>query len=592
MHDVAEFIGAHQPFGALGKDELERLAASTEIEFFPAGETIERHERPEVVWMVRRGAVELVHGGKTLDLLVEGDVFADPASLPSLPGGARARAHEDTLCYALPAAELGLELSRRARRRGTDVAEGALAPAAERLARDLMTREPVFCEPDTPLREAVERMVAAGAEAVLVRAGDQLLGIVTDRDLRAMVAGGRPADSPASAMMSSPVITVAPDMSRAEVMTTMLDHDVHHLPVVASGAEVAGMIAPGDLISAEADAPFALRRAIAEAADRDGLRDAAAQLRSAVVAMHRGGMPAVEISRVISIVSDALIHRMIELAIAERGEPPTRFAWLSLGSHGRHEPVPSSDVDSGMAWTGGDAGPYMHAIAEEVAACVEAIGWRLDPHGVTAGDRFSASSIADWRRAIGTWLEQPSDERVLIAVSILLDGRVVWGDPELDPARTLRADQHRPALLDWLLRLALASKPPIGFFRDLVVEGSGEHRGTLDIKGGGVLPVVDLARYAALCCGFEGTDTTGRLAAGVSAGIVGEDEGAILGEAFELLSSLRLAHQVEQLEEGATPDDYLDPKALSPLTRRHLREAFRELAAIQRSLASRLGSSR
>ena len=55
-------------------------------------------------------------------------------------------------------------------------------------------------------------------------------------------------------------------------------------------------------------------------------------------------------------------------------------------------------------------------------------------------------------------------------------------------------------------------------------------------------------------------------------------------EAFHLFIGMRLEHQVEQLEAGSEPDDHLDPKRLNPLARRYLRDAFRELAAVQRSL--------
>ena len=42
MHDIAEFLSAHDPFAALGSKDLERLAENVEIEFFDAGETIFR----------------------------------------------------------------------------------------------------------------------------------------------------------------------------------------------------------------------------------------------------------------------------------------------------------------------------------------------------------------------------------------------------------------------------------------------------------------------------------------------------------------------------------------------------------------------
>ena len=136
-----------------------------------------------------------------------------------------------------------------------------------------------------------------------------------------------------------------------------------------------------------------------------------------------------------------------------------------------------------------------------------------------------------------------------------------------------------------MLRLALAAKPPTGFRRDIVVEGSGDQKGTFDIKHGGQLPIVDLARYAALKAEVRVTPTLDRLHAAAAEGVLKETEARVLEEAYDLFSTLRLEHQVAQLEQGLEPDDRIDPKQLDPLTRRYLRDAFREVAALQRTLS-------
>ena len=45
-----------------------------------------------------------------------------------------------------------------------------------------------------------------------------------------------------------------------------------------------------------------------------------------------------------------------------------------------------------------------------------------------------------------------------------------------------------------------------------------------------------------------------------------------------------MSHQVEQLRDGAQPDDFIDPETLDPLTRRYLRDAFHAVRALQRKL--------
>src|SRR5215210_3273739 len=230
--------------------------------------------------------------------------------------------------------------------------------------------------------------------SILVDLDGGEFGIVTDRDLRSGVVAGRLSpDDRVTALMSTPLISVSADQTGADVMLAMLDHDIRHIPVFASRSNLLGVIVGIDLVAAETRSPFVLRRAIARARDKAELREAASRLRSTVVALHRAGLTPLHVSDVVSAVTDALIRRMIDLAIETEGPPPTQFTWMSLGSHGRREPVPSSDLDSGMAWldrpdpdpiaaeprrrlASARTAEYMRSIASHVADCE---GDRLAP---------------------------------------------------------------------------------------------------------------------------------------------------------------------------------------------------------------------
>jgi CBS domain-containing protein len=621
MHDIAEFLAGRDPFSGLDEAELERLASRTEVEFFPAGTRIvPQGERSQGrIRVIRRGAVELLDQGRPVDLLGEGEMFGHPSVISGEPTRYEVRAKEDTLCYSLAAEDVVPLLGRpsslrflvrsllaRGRPVSGNWAEAPSAEVARQYAADLVRRPPVICVPETTLREAARLMNAQEVSSVLVDLDRNDFGIVTDRDLRSHVVAGRlSSDDPVKAAMSAPVVSVGGDQTGADVMLTMLDHDIRHVPVFSRPGQPLGVIVAIDLVAAEVSSPFVLRRAIARARNKAELRDAAGRLRSTVITLHRAGLLPFHVSDVVSAVSDALIRRMIELAIESSGPPPTEFAWMSLGSHGRREPMPSSDVDSGMAWhdrpdpdpitteprrrlASARTAGYMQEIASNVADTIRVLGWRLDPHGVTAAGAFSASSIEDWRRCIASWLERPTDNRVLVAVSILLDGRVVYGPNRLDVKPLLFETGERATLERWMLKFALAAKPPTGFMRNITVEGSGEHAGTFDIKQGGLLPIVGMARYLALVGEIPANHTLDRLHAATDLGIVERTEAQVLEEAFELFTALRLEHQVAQLEEDREPDDRINPRDLDPLTRRYLRDAFREVAAVQRSRSAQL----
>jgi CBS domain-containing protein len=610
MQDVAEFLKEHDPFSGLEEDDLERLAECAKVEFFPAGTVIFKQGQPppDEIRVIRKGEVELVENGRLLDLLEDGEMFGQAWMFSGLPTGWEARAREDTLCYAIAAEDVvpllkgpaGLRFVARSllmlpRPDDPDASRTNEMETAQQPAGALVREQPLICEQSVSLREAARSMVEAGGSSLLVQGENGELGIVTDHDLRSrVVAEGLSLETPVGELMTTPVFTVRAEQPADELTLAMLNHGIRHLPVLSANDEVLGVVTDIDLLAAQTRTPFVLRRAITDAGNAEELRDVAARLNPTAIALHHGGLAPGQISAIISVVVDALMRRMVELAVEAAGAPPTEFAWLSLGSHGRREAVPSSDVDSGMVWQdsgGASAEAYMHGIAEQVDELLAATGLKSDPHGVTASGSAMSSPAEEWREMIGRWLDEPT-EKSLMAISILLDGRTILGPSHAFGVLSAVQDARgHSRLLRLLLRLALASRPPTGFLHNIVVEDSGEHRGSFDVKQGGLLPIVGIARYAGLAAGVKSTSTVSRLQAAGAAGVLRESDARTLEEAYRLMAALRMEHQVRQLEAGTDPDDYLDPKALNTLTRRYLREAFRLVASIQKALATELAWS-
>jgi CBS domain-containing protein len=527
--------------------------------------------------------------------------------LSGLPTGFQARAAEDTLCY-----RIGAESARRAARapaglryvarslleewaEATASADDAPAPdPAYQPVGSLLRDEPVICGPDCTIREAAKRMTSGPVTSAVIELGDGSLGIVTDRDLRTrVVAAGMSGDEPVSAAMSAPAYTVSPDRLGGDVLLEMLDRGFRHFPVVGATGEILGVIEDLDVVAVQTRSSFFLRQRIGRAQSIDELVAASRELRPMVVAMHDARVAPANITARYAVVVDALTRRLIELTIAELGEPVAPFSWLALGSQARREATPSADSDSAIVWFGdveeAAIRPHLHAIGERVVAELERCGLPRDAHGASAGNRLFVRSLASWQRAAYSLLDDPTQDKGLILVSVLVDSRPVWGVHMGTPVTdTFRQARRNPALLRLLARYALSYRPPTGFLRGLVVEHSGEHRGRLDLKHGGLIPIVDLARWAGMAAGVTGASTTERLHAGGDAGALPAGDARTLEEAFELVSGLKLAHQVRQLRAGLEPDDFVDPGTLSALTRSHLREAFRAVAAIQKRLTQEL----
>jgi CBS domain-containing protein len=611
--DVVEFLRRHPPFDTLADVELEQVAALTEIAFYPAGHTVFAQGEGPAPFMcvVRSGSVELIYDGQLLDLLGEGELFGQASMMSGLPVGFTARLAEDTLLYQVPTEAVAPLLSRpRAMRfllRSVIVdpipGAGERSPTLDPLQRRVsaLVRMPlVVCDPSEPIRAVARTMTDRNASAMIVVDSGGALGIVTDTDLRSKVlAAGLDPHVPVRLVMTTPVHTIGGDRLGGDALVEMVELGVRHLPIVGADGLVLGVLEDIDLVSMQTRTPFVLRRQIARATSEDEVVAAAGGLRPAVIALRRGGAGAAQISAVWSVVLDALVRTLI--ARAQTGtsglppDEPRQFTWLALGSLARREATPSSDVDSALSWAEAGSADDSHlrahlaGITAAVGAGLAAGGLAPDAHRVSAGDPLFARPLASWQAAAAKVVRDPYGDNAVVIASVLLDCRPVWGDETWQSVTgPLVTGAAESGLLRAMLRLALAHRLPTGFFRDFVVESGGQRRGLLDLKRGGILPIVDLARWAGLSAGLGPASTVQRLEAAAAAGVLSEENVKTLIEAFAVVREVRISHQIEQLEAGVPADDFIRPDWLSSIGRAQLKEAFRAVAAVQRRLTGEL----
>jgi CBS domain-containing protein len=228
-----------------------------------------------------------------------------------------------------------------------------------------------------------------------------------------------------------------------------------------------------------------------------------------------------------------------------------------------------------------------------VVAGLERCGIPACPNGAVASRPLFLRSQGAWQAVARSWLEDPTQEKALILVSVLIDGRAVWPpDAAWDGlADVFSGAREHPLLLRRLGRFALSHRPPTGFLRDFVVEHDGAHRGTLDIKRGGLVPVADIARWAAMKAGVAAASTQARLDAAEQRETLDAQTVSTLRVAFGLFTDLRMEHQVDALRDNRAPDDAIDPKELAPLTRRALKDAFHAVADVKHGLANELAAT-
>ena len=456
----------------------------------------------------------------------------------------------------------------------------------------LVRRPAVTCDPTTSVADAAAAMARERISSILVphAAG---LGIVTDRDLRSrVVAERRGPDTPVSDVMSPHARTISSDAMVGEVLLTMLERSVHHLPVVDAGGGLIGVVTDTDVMELGRDSPFVLKRAIDSSPDAGAAIEAARALPRVVASMVRAGVDPVDVGYAVALMRDALTRRYLALATADLGAAPVPWAWLALGSEARREQGLQSDQDHAIAFARGsgehDDG-YFAELAERVTANLEASGIPRCRGGVMATEPELRRPLDRWIDAFHAWMADVGTMGSFQS-AILFDFRQIGGglpaESSLDDV--LREAPGVPGFATHLSRRALDERPPLGLFGRLKTERIGNHAGTIDLKHRGLLIITSFARARAIAKGITEKSTLARLRAlRRTAELTGSDA-MDLEEAFRFLWGIRLQHQVDQALRDEQPDDRVDPRTLSQVTRHSLREALRVIDRSQRLLSLEL----
>jgi CBS domain-containing protein len=598
--ELPTFLARHTPFQGSTAAELAELAAGASIEQFPAGVVVADYSArvPDEVWMVCTGVVTLRSSGdgSVIDVVIPGGIFG---YLPMLAGAGmdfEARTTAPSTLIRLPGALVRAQFAKPAGLAflassgwGRAADRPTIAPVTDsRPVAELVRGDVLVVHPAESVRDVVVQMTEHHVSYALIRLPDGGLGIFTDRDLRTrVVAAGLPVDVAIERVMSAPARTVTTDLTAESVLMEMLECGLRHMPVLTPRGDVVGVLEDADLLAASARQSFMLRRAIGQAADAAQLQQVGQRVSGIAVDLFRNGTKAAATSAILSVVIDSLVRRALEIVLAQRDYGTVDgFAWLTLGSVARREAMPSSDVDSALSWRDdvGDQAARLRAVAADVHDLLDACGLPSDRNGaIAAKTRFSRSQ-SEWRQAARGWLEDPLRDRGLILSSLLIDARVVWGDPGLHtvPAAYQRIRDEHPNALRLQLLDALSGKVRTRSLRDVV----SRRGGTFDLKNHAVTPIVNLARWGGLTAGVASATTPTRLEAAAQAGAVSERDARTLCDVFAMLQRLRMTHQVEQVATGRTPGDIVTMSDLSPLNRSLLADGLREIAAVRRRVGN------
>lgn len=381
-------------------------------------------------------------------------------------------------------------------------------------------KTPLKIAGNAAVKDAAQLMTENLIDSAIIIEQNCPIGIVTDTDFRTKIANGRfPISTTVDKIMSSPVITVPENVSVAEAQLLLLKYNVSHLCVTNDGSdksEVKGIISEHDLIVAQANNPGVLIKEIKRSLSPKELKLVREKLTDLIQSSIAKNIPLPHIYNITGEIITAIIKRSVELAILDLGSPPSRFAWLSIGSQGRKEQLLLTDQDSILIFE--DVAPekyrdvkdYFLKLSKRTTTILEKVGYQFCPNGHMASNMLWCKSLSDWMKQYNNWMKTPGETSNDIS-SIFFDFEIAFGEGKIEDtiADLIFSNTKNNALFfDYLGNDALRKNPPLNFFKKFNLEEEGENKGKFDIKNRAIMPLVDGARLFAISMNLRGINNT------------------------------------------------------------------------------------
>lgn len=604
--EILDALRRHPPFKSLDEETLEALVQDVQVQYVRADQTVmEAGHDNKYLYFVRSGAVEIrLKSGELYARIGEGEPFGHVSLVRHGRSAYTITTLEDSLFYLIPgrwfarlqeeseAFAVFFELAEEQRLHNalTQVQDSKDVSLMTCHVSELIHRRPVTADVSVNIRDAARTMAQEGVSSLLIMRGGRLAGILTDRDLRnRVIAAGADYDDPVSGIMTENPVALDSKDYAFKVMLTMMRNNVHHIPILEKQTPV-GVVSVSDIVQYETHGSVYLIADLYKQQDISGLKDISGRLPQTFVQLVRADANSAMIGNAISHVGVAIIQRLLQLGEERLGPPPVPYCFLALGSQAREEQIIKTDQDNAMvlddSFDAARHDEYFKSLAQFVSDGLNECGYIYCPGDIMATNDRWRQPLATWKETFNDWINNPRGE-ALLRSSIFFDLRGIYGETRFaDELLGFITENtlNNKSFLAHMAHNATRRKPPLGFFRQFVVEKSGDHSKSFNLKARGIAPVIDTVRVHALGCGSRKVNTFERLKDVARSSLLAEGKANDLIDALELIGMVRIRHQAAQIEAGRPPDNYVRPESLTAFERRHLKDAFHIASRMQEFL--------
>ncbi len=601
------FNSSNLPFSLLTPSELKTLEDNLDIAYYQKGGLIiEADKAPEGLYIILKGRVsesevksEASHDGTGQHIFVHytnDDYFG---AWSALKGRAIHNfvAEEETICHILPTKVL-LELVYSNPRFGDyfnrnlsaktelHAEQGEDQGMAEFMLAQVdgeCMREPLIVLEGTSIRDTTALMREKHADCVLVRKGKRY-GMVTGTDLlNAAVLQERPLDTDVAEIATYRLITVESGDYLFNALILMTQQRIERI-VVLKDDRLLGIVELTDVLSYFSSHSHVIGLRIERAQTVEDLSLAATGLNDLIRSLMSHGVKTRFAMDLLAAMNERVIAKLFNLLVPEDILP--HVCLVVMGSEGRGEQILKTDQDNAVIMRDGLDWPGRDEVLKRFTEKLIEFGYPECPGKIMVSNPYWVQHLGDWSQRMNGWASDCRGES-LMNLAIAVDAHPVAGNPALFKASRnwfLRQLQDNEVFFSHFARAALEFDTPLNFFGGIKKKEEG-----IDIKKGGIFPIVHGIRTLALQHRVLETNTFKRIDALMEAGALQESLGKDVAEALSIFVQVRLRQQLKRIDEAefTRSPNLILPQRMDRMDKDLLREALHVVKAFKKHLALR-----
>ena len=595
MHDLEAFLRSVHPFQLLSKQEMAKTIKSINIAYYKKDtQLLSPSQKSEFLYIVIKGEVGEYHEDELIKVYATSNSF-DADALIYSKSEASFVVLEELICYELKKEDflilldsneafkayfiqdLANKIQSAKQKEYTTELSGFMMARVQ----DSYLHEPTIVQKGCSIMEALREMERKRSSCIIVENGDDYTyGIVTDSVVRRHVLFNEYDKNGAIGPIAlHPIITIEAEDYLFNALLAFTKYSIKRIVVTREG-RIIGILEQLDLLSYFANHTYLVAVQIRKAQSIEELKQASSDLINIIKKLHVKGTKVDYIAKLVSEINEKIYEKLYALIVPE--ELAQKACLIVMGSEGRKEQMLKTDQDNALiindAMEEGVYTPYMMRFNE---ALID-FGFPKCEGDIMVSNPYWCKPLRLYKKELRRWCEMSNMEDVM-NLAIFCDAICVAGDSTMLVSlkkEMFELVKGKDAFMANFAKAAVSFETPIGMFTNLIASNN-----KIDVKKGGIFPIVQGVRALALQYGIEPTDTVSRIKAVVAKEILDEDFAGALIEAFDTLLNLRLKDRLARQTFNPVLDNLIDISNLNQLELELLKDSLKIVNKFKKFLA-------